>query len=183
MSRQTIDRVHHPKRGPGALHYENGPASFVANDGTVTPLKSASMGGASSTRGSWRVAVDPEHGRVECPLVEAGDAHRRGWIASVGDCWIVWLAAKGQRWGGFRMRIEPDSGAAPWTVEVSMLCGGRPAYAAKVERSRGKLPHREPEDDHWQTWRLTTGEVMAVRDCAPAVAPVEPTPAMQGVLL
>lgn len=179
--RQTVDRALHPTLGEGRAVYDNGPALFIPDAGEPVPMRSIDLGGASSEpHRSWLVARTLDGQRIEMETTDRarGDRHSRRWHPMHGAGWLVLLGRKMDR--ACPMRFDPDDGR-PFEMIVHVMAVGRPAFAATAftKRREKAYKNRDPEEDHWTTYTLASGETVAFRYAAPSsdVAADTATPA------
>lgn len=153
VERQTVDLVEHPEHGRCYAVHNNGPSFIQLESGERLDAR-VTLGGADKS-GSYRL-VD----RVRCNVIEQGTRHERAFNTMLGEGWLVWPPPAGKAW---EVRFEPDEGS-PVAMSIVSMSVGRPAYAAKMARSRSRMPKAEdPDEMRWATYETTEGEVIAFR--------------------
>jgi len=161
--RQTVDIIDHPWHGECRAVYRNGNTFLLVGKNVVEVGKIGFH--SASAKGSFiKVThLDGEH-RI-CRVITHGDRHDRYWSPWMGEGWLIFLSKDTTGKVG-SMRFEADNGQH-LDFTFSKLSVGTPAYAAKLERARTKMPEITVEEQQWETFTTQRGEVLAFRRDGP----------------
>ena len=149
--RQTVDRAKHPSLGEGVAVYDNGPAFFRSDAGTIERYARLGLGGFG-TSGSWLRATTTSGAEVRLDITgrERGDSHWRIMTHGKARGWLVQVQKPVLHW-----RWEPD-GNTPIALEFNLMKVGTPGAIEKQARRKNgrELPHEQ----HWFTWTTRSGK-------------------------
>lgn len=180
-NRQTVDTVEFEGLGRGRLVWDNGPAMFIPDAAYGTygyRIARADLGGYTKGVGSWR-RVYPRRGEpaLRVKLIEHGESHSRWFSPVFGDGWLVFES------GAHHVRFETLEGERRLRFSLSAAGVGRPDYYQKMVRSRSSsMPKMtDPDENNWNTYVSSTGEMFTFRRGGPPPAKEDGTQLQLGL--
>mgnify|MGYP003558426350 FL=1 len=149
--RQTVDRAKHPTLGEGVAVYDNGPAFFRSDAGSVERYTRLGFG-SCGVGGSWLRAITVGGAEVRLDVTGRvhGDRHWRIMTYGKARGWMVQVAKPVLHW-----RWEPDGGT-PIAFEFDIMRAGTPG--AMKRQVRRKNFREMPYEQYWSTFTARDGK-------------------------